>query len=99
MRVGRPARMTHLLNSPEVAFRAPGGSSETRVRLCRRKTRSRHDTRTSLAEFENASEGRTHWTSLGAKHDWDWSCEDFVSRIRELIPRCSLKNSYVSRLA
>ena len=40
---------------------------------------------------------RTNGASLGARPIWDRTCEDGVCRFRGLIPRCSIKNPYVSR--
>jgi hypothetical protein len=59
MRETSPERTAYSLIPPAVEFQTPGGSSEALERLCRQKTHSRHATRTSLAEFKNASVCRT----------------------------------------
>jgi hypothetical protein len=41
----------------------------------------------------------TNGTSLDAKPDWDKTCEHFASWLLGLIPKRTMKNPYVSRLA
>jgi phosphoglycerate dehydrogenase-like enzyme len=52
---GHPLWSRNVIITPHSAGQSPGDLSEGRGRICWRKTHSRLDTRTSLADFENAS--------------------------------------------
>ena len=58
---GHPNWSRNVIITPYSAGQSPGSLSEARVRICRRKSHSRLDTRTSLADFENASVSSDEW--------------------------------------